>query len=403
MVLLGFLVFAELEKPASANTHSSTWNYHKGESTFALCATCHGKHGEGLPTLGAPPLAGLPPSYVERQLRDFREGRRGSHPDDAKGLLMRPMARVLVLDETLVAVSNFVGTLKPAQTTKPTADLKSPVMEMARTCLACHSGNVEGTTIPPLKGRGAGYLMTQLNKFSAGIRGYHPEHVEGRLMGEIARRFLTSGKEAETMVAHLDATTPPPATRTKGGLALCASCHGSEMRGNRWLGAPSIAGLDQEYVTTQLRNFRAGIRGGHPEDASGRMMSLAARLFVNADEIETIAAEIAGMEQKPQADTIGGDPERGQSYYAVCMACHGLKGEGNKLLHAPSHGPLEDWYALEQLKKFKAGMRGVHDQDLWGKTMVPILATLPNEEAMRDVIAYMRSLAESKSETQNNE
>ena len=132
-------------------------------------------------------------------------------------------------------------------------------------------------------------------------------------------------------------------------------------------------------------------------------MSLVARLFTDSEEIETLSAQIAGMEPKPQVDTVGGDAQKGQAYYNVCMACHGPKGEGNKLLHAPSHVPLEDWYALEQLKKFKAGMRGTHDKDIWGKTMVPILATLPDEDAMRDVIAYMRSLAEAKVEAPGNE
>ena len=55
---------------------------------------------------------------------------------------------------------------------------------------------------------------------------------------------------------------------------------------------------------------------------------------------------------------------------------------------------LEDWYMLEQLKKFKLGLRGANLQDVEGMTMRPIvLATLPDEQAMKDVVAYIRQTA----------
>jgi hypothetical protein len=49
---------------------------------------------------------------------------------------------------------------------------------------------------------------------------------------------------------------------------------------------------------------------------------------------------------------------------------------------------------LDQLRKFKLGTRGTDAADTWGRAMQPIVAaTLPNEQAMRDVIAHVKTLA----------
>lgn len=374
----------------------------RGEALHALCASCHGEKGEGLSKFETPALAGLPFTYLERQLRDFRSGRRGSHPQDTEGLRMRPMAKVLLKDEDLVAVARHVASL-PAPPAVRAQSTSSKVSALARTCLGCHGGERASPVTPPLFGRGPDYLKSQLDKYARGLRGYHPSHPEGRLMAGVARSLLGSDgnasagpEELEELVSFLHAV-PSVSPPRRAELQACASCHGPDMRGNRFLGTPSIAGLDKQYLLTQFENFRTGARGGHPEDSSGNLMRLAARLYLPARDdnasLDRLAAVISGLEPKPQANTIGGDAVMGRAHYAVCMGCHGLKGEGNPALRAPAHKPLEDWYALEQLKKFKDGRRGVHPEDVWGKTMVPILATLPNEEAMRDVIAYMRSLA----------
>ncbi len=81
----------------------------RGATIYSLCSTCHGPKGEGVHKLETPPLTGLSANYVESQLRKFRDGRRGAHHADVKGLMMRAMARVLIRDEDLVAVSQFVG------------------------------------------------------------------------------------------------------------------------------------------------------------------------------------------------------------------------------------------------------------------------------------------------------
>ena len=364
----------------------------RGATIYSLCSTCHGLKGEGVHKLETPPLTGLSANYVESQLRKFRDGRRGAHHADVKGLMMRAMARVLIRDEDLVAVSKFVGSL-PSDLTDQTQQPKPPnIAPIAETCLGCHAGKGETHATPPLWGRGTDYILSQLDKFGEGTRGYHPDNHEAQLMGAIARQLKESGTDRQQLVEHLNVTRK---IEEPDAISLCGSCHGSNLHGNRWLGVPSIAGLDDWYIADQLRHFQTGVRGTHSSDANGRMMSLAAKILIKSDEIESVSKKIAALPPKPQKDNIGGDPEKGKNHYALCMACHGLGGEGNKQLHAPSHVPLEDWYALEQLKKFKSGVRGAHPDDIWAKSMIPILAALPDDEALRDVVAYMRTLAQS--------
>ena len=172
---------------------------------------------------------------------------------------------------------------------------------------------------------------------------------------------------------------------------LCAACHGADGHGNKSFQAPAIAGLPDWYVKRQLEKFRTNVRGAHPDDVSGHLMRPMARALP-VGKSDEMSSYVASLTKKPMVDTIGGDPVKGKALYAVCAACHGVNGEGNPLLKAPSQVGLDDWYMLDQLKKFKDGLRGKHPKDVEGMTMAPILATLADEEAMKDVIAYIRQL-----------
>jgi len=92
----------------------------------------------------------------------------------------------------------------------------------------------------------------------------------------------------------------------------------------------------------------------------------------------------------------GGDVASGQAKYAVCLACHGPDGRGNEALHAPPLADRADWYMLAQLRKFKSGMRGAHPQDTYGAQMRAMAMTLADEQAMHDVVAYIKTLESKK-------
>jgi cytochrome c553 len=84
-----------------------------GRSQFnAICSSCHGGGGRGNQTLGAPSLIGLDAAYVERQMIAFRDGTRGSHPDDKWGAQMRIGAGMLSNATQVRDVSIYASTLK---------------------------------------------------------------------------------------------------------------------------------------------------------------------------------------------------------------------------------------------------------------------------------------------------
>ena len=89
-----------------------------------------------------------------------------------------------------------------------------------------------------------------------------------------------------------------------------------------------------------------------------------------------------------------GDPVKGQTLYATCGACHGVNGEGMQALNAPSLAGQEEWYVIRQLQNFKNGIRGTNPKDIFGMQMAPMAMTLPTEQAIEDVAAYIKSLAD---------
>lgn len=89
---------------------------------------------------------------------------------------------------------------------------------------------------------------------------------------------------------------------------------------------------------------------------------------------------------------VAGDPTLGKASYALCGACHGSQGEGNVALNAPSLGGMSDWYLARQLNYYKKGIRGAHKDDLIGKQMAPMAATLIDEKAVSNIAAYIQSM-----------
>lgn len=148
----------------------------RAKGVYGLCASCHGKHGEGNAAIKAPPIAGLPEWYVKAQLEKFRSGARASHPRDIVGLRMRPMSRTLD-DADLALMSTYVSAM-PVVAQPET--IKGSLVKGESTyqvCQACHGPKAEGNQqlgAPPLINSADWYLYDQLVKFKAAIRGGDP-------------------------------------------------------------------------------------------------------------------------------------------------------------------------------------------------------------------------------------
>jgi cytochrome c oxidase subunit II len=87
-----------------------------------------------------------------------------------------------------------------------------------------------------------------------------------------------------------------------------------------------------------------------------------------------------------------GDAAAGKPLYTACAACHGAQAEGNPAVHAPKLSGQGSWYLKRQLQYFKAGVRGAHEKDEFGKMMAPMAATLKDDTAIDNVVAYIKTL-----------
>ncbi|MDB6009351.1 MAG: cytochrome oxidase subunit periplasmic domain protein [Gammaproteobacteria bacterium] len=89
---------------------------------------------------------------------------------------------------------------------------------------------------------------------------------------------------------------------------------------------------------------------------------------------------------------VAGNAAAGQPLYVVCSACHGPQAQGNPTLNAPKLSTQAGWYLARQLRHFKQGVRGASDKDIYAKQMIPMAATLADDTAISNVVAYINSL-----------
>lgn len=76
-----------------------------------------------------------------------------------------------------------------------------------------------------------------------------------------------------------------------------------------------------------------------------------------------------------------------------CAQCHGNAGQGSKeAIGAPSIAGLPKYYVLEQLHKYRSGVRGAHFDDAEGLRMRPMSLTLGTETDVEAVAMYVASL-----------
>lgn len=182
-------------------------------------------------------------------------------------------------------------------------------------------------------------------------------------------------------------------TQGQALFALCTQCHGENGGGNERALAPAIAGMPAWYVEAQLVKFRAGQRGLHAGDKGGLRMYPMSMWLQSDAELKAVAAYVASLPAvAPSATLAAGDATKGAGYYAVCSACHGQDGSGNEGMGAPPLTGLNDWYLLSSIQKYKGSVRGSLPGDNLGPAMIGMVATLPDDAAIADVIAHIETL-----------
>jgi cytochrome c553 len=172
----------------------------------------------------------------------------------------------------------------------------------------------------------------------------------------------------------------------------CLLCHGANANGNYGIRAPKISGMEPWYLARQLQNFASGARGTPAEDASGHEMGPVGLRLESEGILDAAVRFITALESRRPAATVSGDAVHGKLLYANCVACHGAKGQGNAALQTPALAARSDWYLVTQLRNFRLGLRGADERDTYGMQMRAVAASLPDDKAVNDVVAYINTL-----------
>jgi len=120
-------------------------------------------------------------------------------------------------------------------------------------CEVCHGvgGSSTKPDVPNLSGQNPSYLLTQIDKFSRGLR--HYQFMEGLM------KLLTEDDRINATVFYATKPVKPAGTETSvTGKTLyatrCAMCHGEQARGNE--NTPRLAGQQTEYLKLSITRYR---------------------------------------------------------------------------------------------------------------------------------------------------
>ena len=172
---------------------------------YGFCTVCHGAQGNGNPAIQAPKIAGIQPWYLKHELERFRSKLRGTQTGDVSGMEMQPVAMQLN-DQAIDAVAAYVGTFASLA---PPVTVSGDVQhgrKLFTACAACHGPKGEGNDslqAPALAGQSDWYLVTQLEHFKSGLRGFASEDMPGTQM-RAAAAILPDEAAIKDVVSYIN-------------------------------------------------------------------------------------------------------------------------------------------------------------------------------------------------------
>lgn len=158
------VVFAQSAKPVVVPKQVQ-------EIITGRCALCHGPEGESASAV-YPRLAAQHPDYLQKQLKDFRDGRRVSETmsDMAKDLQDGDIAGLAAFFASKKAGGRQPGDVDLAGVGKYIFTRGNSYSGVAA-CASCHGPKGYGTEqLPRLAGQHPAYIETQLKEFNKRVR-----------------------------------------------------------------------------------------------------------------------------------------------------------------------------------------------------------------------------------------
>ncbi|MFZ0735037.1 MAG: hypothetical protein WAM79_22160 [Candidatus Sulfotelmatobacter sp.] len=206
---------------------------HGRKADVYACAYCHLPNGEGRPENAT--LAGLPASYIVRQIADFRSGaRKTSEPRHLPEVAMVSIAGKAA-DQEIQSAAEYFSQIRPKPWIRVVETATVPKTHVAGWMLV--------PTLPPAT-EAIGQRIIEI-----------PEN-----LGLTELRDDDSGFIAYVPEGSLQKGKSLVITGDKGKTVACAKCHGPGLRGSG--NVPPIAGRSPSYIVRQLYDIRSGARSG---------------------------------------------------------------------------------------------------------------------------------------------
>lgn len=187
-------VLTGLAISVAASAWAEGGNAEAGKTKSATCAACHGADGNSV-NPEWPKLAGQHPSYIAKQLANFK--------DDARvNPSMSPMAKPLSEQDMADLAAYFSSqAVKPGEADQTKVALGEQMYKGGNNatgvaaCAACHGPTGTGnpaSNFPSLSGQHATYIKNQLNAFRKGERA----NDAGKMMRNVAAKMTDAEIEA---------------------------------------------------------------------------------------------------------------------------------------------------------------------------------------------------------------
>jgi cytochrome c553 len=205
------------------------------------CGFCHRADGPGGPENSS--LAGLPASYIVRQMQEFRDGtRKTSTPERGP---FKAMVRVAknVTDDEIMAAALYFSALKPRHVINVIETEMVPKTYVAGSFLTVSLGGEK----EPL-GRRIIEVPEDIDQFE-----HRDSHA--RFVAYVPVGSIKAGQKLVTTGIGNEATSQ------------CQACHGPDLRGLAEV--PGIAGRSPSYIVRQLYDFKHGTRNPNSMMAPG--------------------------------------------------------------------------------------------------------------------------------------
>jgi cytochrome c553/uncharacterized protein (DUF302 family) len=295
---------------------SQAANLANGEQINRSCALCHGLYGQGTPNRLSPRLAGQDAKYLEKAIKDYRDGHR------IAGTMVVTAGIDRMSDQDIVDVSAYLAQLPvPPYALVDVKTLQGDAVagqKEFKECKNCHGTEGQGKPdkkVPKLAGQHTAYLYQSIKMFQWRKRKHGLEEDDQALLDEFKadedifnllahvasfddKEYLAAQKAAERKVAIADRRAEMEQRRLEARARHETARTGGAPATSGKAGGLQISDIAQTVAQMEVK------KGLKPDDAIQAMLSKAAELNMKLVGQQYVSKELEERGQKSPYLTI---------------------------------------------------------------------------------------------------